>query len=92
MGVDLRLSKTIVYAPKFVVEAEICPGILRAGYQYYTESGMRSDHRILAEVGLSIYLIDITYLHTFSLSGDPFKLGNDYLSVTCTFPIHRFQQ
>ena len=51
-GIDLRLSKTLIYAPKFVVEAQIFPAIIRVGYQYYSDSDSHFDNRFLCVIGL----------------------------------------
>lgn len=88
-GMDFRLTKSLVYAPKFTFEYRYLIGIARVGYSYYTDFKSEADHRISAEIGISLLsFLDITYLHSFGAARNPFHLGNDYLNITATIPLN----
>jgi hypothetical protein len=88
-GMDVRLSKSPVYVPKIAVEYRFLIVVVRAGYQYYSDFKSLDDHRISAEIGISLLsFLDITYLHSFGSGRNPFHLGNDYLNITATIPLN----
>lgn len=88
-GMDLRLTKAMVYAPKFTVEYRYVIGIVRVGYHYFTDFKSDFEHRISAEIGISLLsFLDITYLHSFGSSRNPFQLNSNYLNVTATIPLN----
>ena len=88
-GMDFRLTKSMVYAPKFTFEYRYVIGIARVGYSYLTDFKSDFEHRFSAEIGISLFsFLDITYLHSFGSRGNPFNLGNDYLNITATIPLN----
>ncbi|WP_294672961.1 hypothetical protein [uncultured Fluviicola sp.] len=88
-GMDLRLTKSMVYAPKFTFEYRYVIGLVRVGYYYFTDLKSDFEHRVSAEIGLSFFsFLDITYLHSFGSSGNPFHLDSDYLNFTATIPLN----
>ncbi len=88
-GMDFRLTKSVVYAPKFTFEYRYLIGIVRVGYHYFTDFKSDFEHRISAEIGISLLsFLDITYLHSFGSSRNPFQLGSNYLNVTATIPLN----
>lgn len=88
-GMDFRLTKSTVYAPKIAFEYRYLIGIVRVGYSYYSDFKSDFDHRISAEIGISLLsFLDITYLHSFGSARNPFHLGNDYLNITATIPLN----
>nr|WP_294857911.1 hypothetical protein [uncultured Fluviicola sp.] len=88
-GMDFRLTKSMVYAPKIAFEYRYLIGVARVGYAYYSDFKSDFDHRISAEIGLSLLsFIDITYLHSFGSARNPFHLGNDYVNITATIPLN----
>ena len=88
-GMDFRLTKSMVYAPKITFEYRYLIGITRVGYSYYSDFKSEADHRISAEIGISLLsFLDITYLHSFGSERNPFHLGNDYLNITATIPLN----
>jgi hypothetical protein len=88
-GMDFRLTKSMVYAPKINVEYRYLIWVARVGYHYFTDFKSDSEHRISAEIGLSLLsFLDITYLHSFGSSRNPFQLNADYLNITATIPLN----
>lgn len=88
VGTDIRLSKSLLMAPKITLEYRYYIGILRVGYLCYTDFGRKLDNRISAEIGFSLFsFIDLTYVHTFGFNNDPFNLGNDYFNLTLSLPL-----
>jgi hypothetical protein len=89
VGMDFRLTKSMVYAPKFTFEYRYVIGIARVGYSYFTDFKSDFEHRFSAEIGISLLsFLDITYLHSFGSSRNPFQLGSNYLNVTATIPLN----
>lgn len=88
-GMDVRLTKSLVYAPKLTVEYRYFVFIARAGYQYFTDFKSDFEHRVSAEAGLSLFgFLDLTYLHSFGSNRNPFQLENSYLNLTATIPLN----
>ncbi len=89
VGTDLRLSKSLLMAPKVTLEYRYYIGIVRVGYLCYTDFGQRPDNRISAEIGISLLsFIDLTYAHTFGFNDrNPYNLGNDYINLTISLPL-----
>lgn len=88
VGSDFKLSPSFLMAPKVTVEYRFLIGIIRTGYSCYTDFGRSVDHRISAEIGLSLFsFADLTYVHTFGFNNNPFNLGNDYVNFTVTIPL-----
>ena len=88
-GIDFRLTKSMVYAPKIIVEYRYLIGIVRVGYSCFSNFKSDYEHRVSAEIGFSLLsFLDITYLHSFGSRRNPFQLGNDYLNITATIPLN----
>jgi len=88
-GMDFRLTKSMVYAPKITFEYRYLIGVVRAGYHYFTDFKSEFEHRFSAEIGLSLLsFLDITYLHSFGSKRNPFQLEGSYLNVTATIPLN----
>lgn len=88
-GMDFRLTKAMVYAPKVTFEYRYLIGVVRVGYHYFTDFKSDFEHRISAEIGISLLsFLDITYLHSFGSSRNPFQLDSNYLNVTATIPLN----
>lgn len=89
-GMDVRLTKSPVYAPKITVEGRYVCFVARAGYAYFTDFKSDYEHRVSAEIGLSLFgFLDLTYLHSFGSDRNPFQLENSYLNLTVTLPLNR---
>ncbi|TSJ45500.1 hypothetical protein [Fluviicola chungangensis] len=88
-GMDFRLTKSMVYAPKITFEYRYQIGVVRVGYTCFTDFKSEPDHRISAEIGFSLLsFLDITYLHAFGSDRNPFFLGNDYFNLVATIPLN----
>lgn len=88
-GMDFRLTKSTVYAPKITFEARYIFFLARVGYSYLTDFKSDFEHRISTEIGLSLLsFLDITYLYSFGSVRNPFGLNNHYLNVTVTIPVN----
>lgn len=88
-GMDFRLTKSTIYAPKITVEGRYTFFLARVGYTYFTDFKSDFEHRISTEIGLSlISFLDITYLHSFGSERNPFGLNEDYLNLTLTIPLN----
>lgn len=88
-GMDIRLTKSTIYVPKITFEYRYVIGIARVGYHYFTDFRSDFEHRISAEIGISLLsFLDITYLHSFGSSRNPFQLDSNYLNVTATIPLN----
>lgn len=88
-GMDIRLTKSMVYAPKITVEGRYTIFLARVGYSYFTDFKSDFEHRISTEIGLSLMsFLDITYLHSFGSKQNPFGLNDDYLNLTLTIPLN----
>lgn len=88
-GMDVRVTKSMVYAPKITVEGRYLIGVARVGYSYLTDFKSDFEHRISAEIGFSLFgFVDLTYLHSFGSDRNPFQLENSYLNLTATIPLN----
>lgn len=88
VGIDFRLSHTFLAAPKINLEYRYNIGIARIGYLCYTDFHGKLDNRFSAEIGFSFFtLADLTYVHTFGFSNNPFNMGNDYVNLTISISL-----
>ncbi|MNK12802.1 hypothetical protein D3C87_308780 [compost metagenome] len=88
-GMDFRLTKSPVYVPKVTFEYRYLIGVARVGYNYLTDFKSDLEHRISAEIGLSLFgFLDLTYLHSFGSDRNPFQLEANYLNLTATIPFN----
>lgn len=88
-GMDFRLTKSLLAAPKVTFEYRYVVGVVRIGYTCFTDFKSGFDHRISAEIGFSLLsFLDITYLHSFGSARNPFSLGNDYFNLVATIPLN----
>lgn len=88
-GMDFRLTKSMVYAPKITAEGRYTFFVARVGYVYFTDFKSDFEHRISAEIGVSLLsFIDLTYLHSFGSKRNPFGLNDSYLNLTITVPVN----
>lgn len=88
-GMDFRLTKSTVYVPKVALEYRYFIFVARVGYTYFTDFRTDFEHRISAEIGLSLFgFLDVTYLHSFGSERNPFHLENDHLTITATIPLN----
>jgi hypothetical protein len=83
VGMDIKLRKELLLAPKISVEYRYQLFLARMGYLYYTDLEAH-DHAVFGEVGISVMsFIDLTYVHVFH-DRNPFDLGADYFNLTLT--------
>lgn len=88
IGSDIKLSNSLLMAPKITLEYLYYFGLVRVGYLCYTDFGRKLDNRISAEIGISLWsFVDLTYVHTFGFNNNPFNLGNDYFNLTISLPL-----
>ncbi|WP_300357040.1 hypothetical protein [Fluviicola sp.] len=88
IGSDIKLSNSLLMAPKITLEYRYLVGIVRLTYLYYTDFNRTFENRVSAEIGFSLLgFADLTYAHTFGFNNDPFNLGNDYFNLTISFPL-----
>ncbi len=88
VGSDFKFSRNFLMAPKVVLEYRYYVGIIRLGYLCYTNFGRNVDNRLSAEIGFSFLSIaELSYVHTFGFSANPFNLGSDYFNFTISIPV-----
>jgi hypothetical protein len=88
IGSDIKLSNSLLVAPKVTLEYLYYIGIIRVGYLYYTDFTRKFENRLSAEIGVSLLsFVDLTYVHTFGFNNNPFNLGNDYVNLRISIPL-----
>lgn len=88
IGSDIKLSNSLLVAPKVTLEYLYYIAIIRVGYLYYTDFSRKFENRLSAEIGVSLFsFADLTYVHTFGFNNNPFNLGNDYVNLTISIPL-----